>query len=349
MRFESDAPEDALWLTSNMCHKSKTNPNGDMSELKSRRNLGGHHERVGVHAHAERCTAPAPSTTTIRMQHADAAAHGDEAETGDMTAACLKSPKSPIPGGRTTWFTAPRGQEEHEINPKTGRRERLAHGLIKNVHGSITGAHAWHAARSEWTTQEMNMRPNEADPCCCHAKSKDPNERLTVVTCVDDHSTTGTPRASEKFKKAANKKRGDCGFEKARSCLAMDMTKLFNKEGKPDGYHPCMAGHLQSVHEPFAKKCKMPNEDMPSERFTPTSKGKRTRVDAQANPRQPQEQGVNRQQQQNAPRAKGMQTHMTERVTRAMRQRTLAKRRGETPSRTMLIQVAQCARRAMQP
>ena len=28
VHFESDAPEDALWLTSNMCHKSKTNPNG---------------------------------------------------------------------------------------------------------------------------------------------------------------------------------------------------------------------------------------------------------------------------------------------------------------------------------
>ena len=141
--------------------------------------------------------------TTVRMQCADAAAHGDEAETGDITAACLKSPKSPIPGGRTIWFTAPRGQEEHEVNPKTGRRERFVYRLIKNVHGSITGAHAWHAAHSEWITQEMNMRPNEADPCCHHTESKDPNERLTAVMYVDDCSMTGTKHASEKFKKSS--------------------------------------------------------------------------------------------------------------------------------------------------
>jgi hypothetical protein len=284
VHFESDAPEDALWLTSNMCHKSKTNPNGDISKLKSRWNLGGHHERVGVHAHAEHCTAPTPSMTTIRIQYADAAAHGDEAETGDITAAYLKSPKSPIPGGRTIWFTAPRGQEEYKINPKTGRRERLVYRLIKNMYGSITGAHAWYTAHSEWITQEMNMRPNEADPCCYHTKSTDPNERLTVVIYVDDYSITGTPHALEKFKKAANKKWGDCGFEKARSYLAMDITKLFNKEGKPDGYHLCMASYLQSVHELFAKKYKIPNKDIPLPQGYVINKQECCSTDTEPNP-----------------------------------------------------------------
>ena len=72
-------------------------------------------------------------------------------------------------------------------------------------------------------------------------------------------------------------------------------------------------------------------------------------MEAQANPRQTKEKGANRQQQQNAPRAKGTQPHMTERVTHATRQHTLARQRGATPSRTMLVQVARHARMAMQP
>lgn len=173
----------------------------------------------GTHTVEENFATAFPPWMTVRSLIALACGDNWHVRAGDIKQAFLKG-ESGVP----IWMRAPRGLEEYEVNPATGRKEQIVYLVTGNLYGKADAPRRFERALVKWALARGFMR-SEVDPCLWVRGLGTKNEIRFVIFCDDIIMSAPNTSTLDQFDKELADRWGDCKCGVPKYLLGCDFTQ----------------------------------------------------------------------------------------------------------------------------